>query len=993
VKAWFSDKVKTARDNRLPGISFQYEFSGQGTTLPRMDIAAFVGFAPSGPLHVPVPVEDLDEYHEIFGHDYPLAIDPTSGRTEYAHLHGTVASFFSNGGRRCWVIRVAGNSARSNCFPLSGMLMARCSPDGRVEQVIPAFARARSEGSWSDPLRTNTSLISRPLQVADYTMETDRIAPILDAPQGIGPGDLIRLTITRDHNIPAEKDAYHAIMVVGSVERQPSEESPNPDRFKVMTDGQLWLRKARPDHLPEQPEDATARIYSREYGPGTIPTDNASSQKECIFDLSGFESDPIPVTFLEGDQGQPDGMDETAISIRMDTAPEDAPPPGSLLRIDVGAEQLWIKAGQVSIEKRGDADSDTTTRVSGIGCWLVDAPMIDPAGFVHHWEVLTCEIMVKSGGRQIARLSDLGFGQNHPRFLGALPTDAVRHGQDVPIKQRPTDGPGANLVGAEPMGGPKQDLSPLAGLPVDGFFFPLEMEAEPYSALGPVRLIDEPFERDGLQQFNADLFLDHALKTTVTANIIPASDHIRFLGPSPRPLRGLHAALGIEEAAVVAVPDAVHPPWEMTAWPQPRPAEPSRPPKRPHWWPFLACEPPPEIPAVSEPEKGNFLDCDIRVVPAPRLHTQTASTQGGVVKLFWETDRADAGHLLQVSHLTDFSDAVTMPMGRRTLFEFYGLREGTYYFRVQARAGANVSDWSNGIALQIMPSFRLQLLPADSEEATRLKIIHGALLRMCAARGDLFGVLSLPRHFRGNDCDAYVHCLRQTRPTRDRTAGAFNANEGNALSYGAVYHPWMMRRAVQVPEAGNFIPPDGAVCGVLAHRAITRGAWVAPANQIIHRIYALDPVIRRERRLGLHQSQINLIQQEAAGFVCYSAQTLSKDASLVPINVRRLLILIRKFLKHMAERYVFQPNNEAFRRMVERDLKSVFDSLLGQGAFAGHTPDAAYRIVADESLNSPHSINRGRFIAEVSVAPSVPLKFLTIRLLQTGAGAFQTMEA
>ena len=498
-----------------------------------------------------------------------------------------------------------------------------------------------------------------------------------------------------------------------------------------------------------------------------------------------------------------------------------------------------------------------------------------------------------------------------------------------------------------------------------------------------------------MQQFDEDLFLDHALKSTLTANIIAASDHIRLLGPSPRPLRGIHAVLGIEEAAIVAVPDAVHPSWEMTTWAKPQPAEPSRPLERPSWWPFLECRPPPEIRAVAEPEWGNFLDCAIQVVPVPRLYAQTESTRAGVIKLFWETESANADHTLQVSSLPDFSDAVAMPMGGRTFFEFFSLREGTYYFRVRSQTGANVSDWSDGVVLQIMPSFRLQLVPADRRVSAILGVIHGALLRMCAARGDLFGVFSLPRHFQEDDGDAYIHHLRQTRLVRERMAGVGTSDkyEGNTLSYGAVYHPWIRGRGFQATDAGDCIPPDGAVCGVIAHRAITRGAWVAPANQRFHRIYALEPAIRREHHLGLHQSQINLIRQEAAGFVCYSAQTLSRDASLVPINVRRLLILLRKILKQMAEHYVFQPNNKAFRRLVHRNLKTVFDALLIQGALAGRTPDDAYRIATNGSLNSLHNIDRGRFIAEIKVAPSVPLEFLTIRLMQTGDGAFKTVEA
>jgi len=84
-------------------------------TLPRMDVASFVGFASAGPLHVPVVVEDGERFREIFGPAAPLARDAGTGRTQYAHLGPAVEDFFGNGGRRCWVVRVAdgGRAVRS----------------------------------------------------------------------------------------------------------------------------------------------------------------------------------------------------------------------------------------------------------------------------------------------------------------------------------------------------------------------------------------------------------------------------------------------------------------------------------------------------------------------------------------------------------------------------------------------------------------------------------------------------------------------------------------------------------------------------------------------------------------------------------------------------------------------------------------------------------------------------------------------------------------
>ncbi|MFZ2359985.1 MAG: hypothetical protein WA040_11645, partial [Anaerolineae bacterium] len=100
---------------RLPGVYFLPPAQPATLALPRLDVAAFVGFAQRGPLHTPVAVEDVDTYRALFGGDVALARDrepalPAASIVR-AHLPEAVAAFFRNGGRRCFVVRVAGSDA------------------------------------------------------------------------------------------------------------------------------------------------------------------------------------------------------------------------------------------------------------------------------------------------------------------------------------------------------------------------------------------------------------------------------------------------------------------------------------------------------------------------------------------------------------------------------------------------------------------------------------------------------------------------------------------------------------------------------------------------------------------------------------------------------------------------------------------------------------------------------------------------------------------
>ncbi|MGC2776543.1 MAG: hypothetical protein WA418_13020, partial [Bradyrhizobium sp.] len=193
----------------LPGIRIDVAPPPLAEVLPRMDVAVFVGFSATGPTHRPVVIESIAQYAAVFGPDAPLAWDAERSERVYANLGPAVRAFFSNGGRRCWVIRVARTQAieaiwhgpgdapapaglaTTNRFPLPGVLLA----PGNGAPLTPAHAQARSTGSWSDPLRVATALGATGIAVDGYALlpfapSVPRITFDTRAP--LRPGDLIR---------------------------------------------------------------------------------------------------------------------------------------------------------------------------------------------------------------------------------------------------------------------------------------------------------------------------------------------------------------------------------------------------------------------------------------------------------------------------------------------------------------------------------------------------------------------------------------------------------------------------------------------------------------------------------------------------------------------------------------------------------------------------------------------------------------------------------
>src|SRR5207245_11334150 len=131
---------------------------------------------------------------------------------------------------------------------------------------------------------------------------------------------------------------------------------------------------------------------------------------------------------------------------------------------------------------------------------------------------------------------------------------------------------------------------------------------------------------------------------------------------------------------------------------------------------------------------------------------------------------------------------------------------------------------SNGVVVRVLPGAGWAVQPVEDYASDDLVAVHVALLRLCAARGDLLAVLALPEHYREDAAAAHGGALRRPRrlPAGVPPPGG---REGHMFSYGALYHPWLIGRDELQAAALRRTPPDGAAAGVVARRALERGAW------------------------------------------------------------------------------------------------------------------------------------------------------------------------
>jgi phage tail sheath protein FI len=178
--------------------------------------------------------------------------------------------------------------------------------------------------------------------------------------------------------------------------------------------------------------------------------------------------------------------------------------------------------------------------------------------------------------------------------------------------------------------------------------------------------------------------------------------------------------------------------------------------------------------------------------------------------------------------------------------------------------------------------------------------------------------------------------------------------------------------------------------GVVAFNDKVAAEWYAPAG--LNRgglTSVIDAWTRltREERDTLYQARVNPIATFPGQGVCvWGQKTLqAKPSALDRVNVRRLLIALKKYIASASKYLVFENNTAAtrnrFLNIVNPYLASVQQR---QGLYA-------FKVVMDETNNTPDLIDRNIMYGQIFLQPAKAAEFIVIdfNVLPTGAAFAQ----
>ena len=221
---------------------------------------------------------------------------------------------------------------------------------------------------------------------------------------------------------------------------------------------------------------------------------------------------------------------------------------------------------------------------------------------------------------------------------------------------------------------------------------------------------------------------------------------------------------------------------------------------------------------------------------------------------------------------------------------------------------------------------------------------------------------------------------------QDDTIGqAITQAEAIDSNYVGTYYPWVKTIDGNTNKL-TAVPPSALLPGIYAANDRVAAEWFAPAGLnrggIVGAVSVLNRLTHSERDT-LYEGKVNPIAQfPGEGIVAFGQKTLQDRASALDrINVRRLLIRVKKFVASTSRYLVFEQNTAQTR---SRFINTVQPYLEGvqqrQGLYA-------FRVVMDESNNTPDVIDRNILAGQIFLQPTKTAEFIVIdfNILPTGA--------
>lgn len=246
---------------------------------------------------------------------------------------------------------------------------------------------------------------------------------------------------------------------------------------------------------------------------------------------------------------------------------------------------------------------------------------------------------------------------------------------------------------------------------------------------------------------------------------------------------------------------------------------------------------------------------------------------------------------------------------------------------------------------------------ADISSPDAISIVEG--------RGDAFAVVDLVAY-------------------GETKSNVITAAASSTSNYAAGYWPWVQTFSSALGRP-VWVPPSVVMAGVFAFNDQSGAEWFAPAG--LNR-GGIGSVIKAERKLSaddrddLYAANVNpLATFPGEGVVAFGQKTFQKRATALDrINVRRLLINLKRYVSNVSRQLVFEQNTTVTRNRFLATVNPYMERLTQQQGLY------SYKVVMDDTNNTADVIDRNQLIGQIYVQPTKTAEFIILDFILQPTG-------
>jgi len=206
------------------------------------------------------------------------------------------------------------------------------------------------------------------------------------------------------------------------------------------------------------------------------------------------------------------------------------------------------------------------------------------------------------------------------------------------------------------------------------------------------------------------------------------------------------------------------------------------------------------------------------------------------------------------------------------------------------------------------------------------------------------------------------------------TKSSYLVVDGNYLKVYDKYND----QYIQVPAASS-------TAGIMAETDRVAAPWFSPAGtrrgQYLG-VTSIDYNPTKAQRDTLYKAGVNpVVNINGSGIVLFGDKTaLQRPSAFDRINVRRLFLTLERAIAKAAENVMFEFNDEFTRAEFVNIIEPVLRDVRGRRGITD------FRIVADESVNTPAVIDRNEFVANIFIKPARSVNYVTLNFTAVRTG-------